>query len=219
MNNYEKIIFDNRIQEQPCLAQHLTWERIADTMSDILTGLLGREVAAGISRYQAGAWAVDLSKTPLNAGEHDELLTAAEALGSTGEEQFVDDHAPLMELHQTFAVFLLGKALPFPVKSAVADSDGIWFFSEQQPTDHICLLIMYVETDLPTDILMLPCTPDMDKAHIKKAFADAVELAREQYPEPENSRLDRLDAALAAFEETTGLRPRIISADFECQLW
>lgn len=219
MNKYKEIILNNRIPDHTCLAQHMDWEDVADSLSDILTGILGREVAAAISFYNNGHWAANLSETPLSAEEADELLRAANALGADGQDQFICKDEPLEELHATFAQFLLAQALPFSGETVAVDDAGIWFLGSERANDYICLLVVYPEADLPTDVLMVPCGPSTDKEAIKRNFANAMECARERVDDPDSDRLSRLDAVLSAFEADTGIRPMVVSATLECQLW
>lgn len=46
-----------------------------------------------------------------------------------------------------------------------------------------------------------------------------MECARERVADPDSNRFLRLDAVLSAFEADTGIRPMVVSAALECQLW
>lgn len=141
MNKYKEIILDNRIQDHICLAQHLDWEDVTDSLSDILTGILGREVTVSISFYDNGHWAANLSETPLSKEEAGELCRAAHALGSYSVDQFLDDSEPVEALHATVAEFFIEQAMPFSGEFVTTDDKGIWFLSSKQPKDYICLLV------------------------------------------------------------------------------
>jgi|GEM_PF-5435229 len=130
-NNAQEQVFislrrDSVLQQ----AIHLGWDDLSDTFSELLSGLLCREITAEAEREEYYYWRIVLRDTPLDDSEMDMLLELADAVDLAGNQyDFCEE--PVTELFEDLCNNLINRILPYNIVSVNVNADGVWFIGEE----------------------------------------------------------------------------------------
>ena len=122
----EQVFAKLKLYEPVYQAIHIEWEELSNIFSELLTGLLGREIKAQSDREEYYYWSIRLLGVPLN---QEELETLFELAGADQLDRELNDCGdyPIMELCQSLCARLMSKLLPYEADFTHADDEGVWF--------------------------------------------------------------------------------------------
>ena len=138
------------INENVQQAIHVDWKDLSLIMSELLSGVLKREVEAEAGREENDFWLIYLIDTPISKAEL-ELVLKKTAADEIDRDQNDFGMYPVMELSQGICNKLLGPFLPYKLTCTMTDYDGVWFIGSNPPDRNNALL----ETVLPDGISLI----------------------------------------------------------------
>lgn len=126
---YDFVFENHKITEKPQPSLYLEWDELADLFTDLLTGLLGRNIEAGSKREEFYYWNISL-ETPLTQEELEVVFESAAADELDLEQNMYEEGCPIYELTQGICSKLISKLLPFNLIACRADDEGVRFIGE-----------------------------------------------------------------------------------------
>ena len=147
---YKQTYAKLKISSIPQQTVHFEWEELSDIFSELLSGLLGREIKAQSDREEYYYWLIRLFDTPITKDELGILFELADADDWDREQNDYGEY-PIKELCQSLCSKLMGKLLPFVPRSTMADDEGVWFISSV--TDSV-----FIEKALPGGMSLIAGT-------------------------------------------------------------
>ena len=109
-------------------AIHIYHEDIDDYASELLTGIIGRDIYAEGKRSEFYDWNIIICNDPITENE---LELLCRTIGVTDDERTmqlcdVEDEDSITELRQSICHKLFSIIIPFEVSISLADDEGIW---------------------------------------------------------------------------------------------
>jgi len=124
-NQFEDLV----ITDIPRKTIHLDWRDLRVLATDLLTGLLKRDISLGIERCEYYYWSMCFDDDSLSLAELETLFAAVntdeeDRLCNDSDDDFVDS------LSQGLSHKLISLLLPFQTEESHADDYGVWFISK-----------------------------------------------------------------------------------------
>jgi len=124
----DKTFQQNRWDGAVQRAVHIGWKELDLLLSNLLSGILGRQITAHAFGEEYNNWATSLISSPLKKWEL-ELLFQVLRAGDHEREANWYEIGPISELSQGLSRELASCILPFSAEDSLPDDDGVWFLS------------------------------------------------------------------------------------------
>ena len=129
-NNYQDLFKSFTFQHDVRPAVYLDYISVDNYASELLSGILGRDIYAGSERSEFYDWSIAICCGSIAEAELEILFGIIEADEHDREIQSyeTEDDGSVTSLWQRISNKLFSKIMPFEVETSLADEDGIWFF-------------------------------------------------------------------------------------------
>ena len=136
-NNYQDLFQSLSFQHDFRPAVYLQYISIDDYASELLSGILGRDIQAEGKRSEFYDWSIVLCGDSIAETELDTLygIIGADEHDREIQSYETEDDGSVTELWQRISTKLFSKIMPFEVEMSLADDDGVWLFGGLTGTD------------------------------------------------------------------------------------
>ena len=138
MNNKYQDLFQSLFyQNQFRPSIYLEHTSIDDYASELLSGILGRDIYAEGKREEFYYWSIKIYNEPITKDELEKLynILGASEYEKEVQRQTNEYNENITELCQRISNKLFSKIMPFNVSVSHSDDDGIWLFGDEIDAD------------------------------------------------------------------------------------